>query len=335
MSFVNHRISAAPNYLPPIAADSPIQGIVLVAFGIGIFSLQDVIIRWIGSTYPAFEIVFLRGLIAMIPIGAMVYFSGGFSTLRVPHPWFNCLRGMLGLLSYTAYYMALVAMPIAEATAIFFVSPLIVTLFSALFLKETVGIRRWAAVIVGFAGVVVIMRPGAGLLNPVAVLPLLAALTYASSSIITRRIGKTQSGASLAFFAMAVFVLFSAISGALIGDGKFATISHPSIAFLLRSWTVPSLFDGLLILICGLIAAVGFFCLAQAYRIAPASVVAPFEFVAMPLAMFWGVLIWTEYPSSTTILGVVLIVGSGIYVLNREAVRKRPLATGRGIRLRL
>ncbi|MCP5001835.1 MAG: DMT family transporter [Hyphomicrobiales bacterium] len=335
MSFANQRVSAAPQFLPAAIKDSPVQGIILVASGIGIFSLQDVIIRWIGGTYPAFEIVFLRGLVALLPIGAMVYFSGGFSTLKVPHPRLNFLRGMLGLASYTAYYMALVAMPIAEATAIFFVSPMIVTLLSALFLKEKVGVRRWAAVLVGFTGVVIIMRPGTGLLDPVAVLPLLAALTYAVSQIITRRIGKSQTGPSLAFLAMTVFVLLSGFFGALIGDGRFADASHPSIVFLLSAWSVPGIFDLFLIVVCGLIAAVGFYCLAQAYRIAPASVVAPFEFVAMPLAMFWGVLIWAEHPSSTTIAGVLLIVGSGIYVLNREAVRKRPLTTGRGIRLRL
>jgi S-adenosylmethionine uptake transporter len=335
MIVVQHRAAATAQYLPQAATDSPVQSIVLVAFGIGIFSLQDVIIRWMGDSYPAFQIVFIRGLVAMIPIGAMVYFSGGFSTLNVRNPWLNVLRGALGMVSCTAYYMALVAMPIAEATAIFFVSPLIVTLFSVLFLKETVGVRRWLAVLVGFAGVVVILRPGAGLISPVVALPLLASLTYATSSILTRRIGKSQTGASLAFLSMAVFVVFSGLAGTMIGDGRFATLDHPSAAFLLRAWSFPSAFDGLLMVICGLIAAVGFFCLAQAYRVAPASVVAPFEFIAMPLAMFWGVLLWAEYPSPTTIAGVLLIVGSGIYVLNREAVRKQPLAAGRGIRPRL
>ncbi len=335
MSVVNQRVPAAPLGYLPVVKDSPVQGILLIAFGIALFSLQDVIIRWIGDTYPAFEIVFVRGLVALVPIGAMVYFSGGFSTLRTQYPRLNILRGVLAMMSYTAYYMAMMAMPIAEATAIFFVSPLLVTLFSALFLKEPVGLRRWAAVLVGFAGVVVIFRPGSGLTDPVVLLPLLAAVTYATSSILTRRIGKSQTGASLAFYAMAVFVVFSGLFGALIGDGRFASFEHPSIAFLVRAWTVPSAFDLALMSICGAIAAIGFFCLAQGYRIAPASTVAPFEFVAMPLAMLWGLLIWAEVPSPTTIVGVLLIVGSGLYVLNREAVRKRPLTTGRGLRLRL
>ena len=335
MSVVNQKVSAAQAAFVPVIVDSPIQGILLVALGMTLFSIQDVIIRWIGDSYPAFEIVFIRGLVALGPIGAMVYFSGGFATLRTPYPRLNILRGVLALMSYTAYYMAMMAMPIAEATAIFFISPLLVMLLSAVFLKEPVGPRRWVAVLAGFAGVVVTFRPGAGLIDPVVILPLVAAVTQAVSSILTRRIGRSQTGASLAFYAMSVFVVLSGIFGALIGDGKFASFEHPSITFLLRAWLTPNPLDILLMCICGGIAAVGFFCVAQAYRISPASTVAPFEFVAMPLAMLWGLLVWAEVPSQTTVFGVVLIVGSGLYVLNREAVRKRPLTTGRGLRLRL
>jgi S-adenosylmethionine uptake transporter len=315
--------------------DAPGRGIFLIAFGIGIFSVQDIIIRSLGSTYPALEIMFVRGLVAMCLIGVMVYLDGWFSTLRMRHPVLNIVRGLLQVSSYTAYYMAMAAMPIAEVTAIFFISPLVVTLFSALFLGETVGIRRWSAVLVGFAGVLVIVRPGAAVLDPVALLPLLASFTYATSVIITRRIGRTQTGSSLAFIAMSVFIVVSALAGAVMGDGRFADESHASLAFLLRGWSVPEGGDILLISACGLVAAFGFYCLAQGYRIAPASVVAPFEFVAMPLAVFWGIVVWAEYPSPATLLGITLIVCSGIYVLNREAVRKRPISTGRGIRLRL
>ena len=315
--------------------DSPGRGVFLIAAGMAIFSVQDIIIRVLSSSYPALEIMFIRGLVAIVLIGAMVYFDGGFASLRVRHPYINLLRGLLQVASYTAYYLAIAAMPIAEVTAIFFVSPLIVTLCSALFLGESVGIRRWAGVFAGFAGVLVIVRPGAAILDPVAFLPLVAAFTYATSVIITRRIGKTQTGASLALSAMLVFIIVSGFSGLVMGDGRFANDSHPSLAFLLRAWAMPAGWDLALLGACGMIAALGFYCLAQGYRIAPASVVAPFEFIAMPLAVMWGLLIWSEQPSLTTLLGITLIVGSGIYVLHREAARNRPLSTGRGIRLRL
>lgn len=318
--------------------DAPVKAIALVTFGILIFGIQDVIIRFLSSDFSAMEIMFVRGLIAILPISLFVYWEGGLSSLRIEHPFLNGLRGLLMVTSYTTYYMSLAALPIAEVTAIFFVSPIIVTLFSALFLAETVGIRRWGAVVFGFFGVLVIVRPGAGSLDPAIALPLAGALTYALSLIITRRIGRTQTGSSLAFVAMGVFVIVSGTAGAFIGDGGLVSVQadlHPSLAFLVRGWIMPDLRDGLLLVACGLISACGFYCLSQGYRIAPASVVAPFEYVAMPLAVLWGLIFWQEIPTIHTLVGIVMILASGLYILSRETVRERPLTTGRGLRLRL
>ena len=315
--------------------DSPLKGILLITSGIAVFGLQDVIIRMLSDEYAAMEIMLIRGLVALVPMTALIYWDGGFSSLRVRHPYLNLLRSLLGVCSYTAYYMSLATMPIAEVTAIFFISPLIVTLFSALFLHETVGIRRWSAVLIGFVGVLIIVQPGSDSLDPVAFLPLIAAFTYACSMVMTRRIGRTQTGASLAFISMFVFVTVSAIAGGIAGDGSFADESHPSLGFLLRAWILPDGRDLLLISICGVIAAFGFYCLSQGYRVAPASAVAPFEFIAMPLAVLWGIAFWSEYPPLSTIAGIALIIGSGLYALHREAAQKRHLNTGRGVRLRL
>lgn len=315
--------------------DTPLRGILLITAGMVVFSAHDVIIRLLSGDYSAMEIMFIRGLVALLPIALFVHWGGGFSSLKVRHPFINLLRGGLMVCAYTSYYMALAAMPIAEVTAIFFVSPLIITLFSVLFLNETVGFRRWVAVSVGFAGVLVIVQPGAEDLDPAAFLPLIASLAYAGSVILTRRIGRTQSGASLAFYAMLIFVAVSGLAGAVMGDGGYADDSHPSLDFLLRAWVMPGGRDMLLLVIIGLIAGFGFYCLSQSYRIAPASVVAPFEFVAMPLAVLWGIAVWSEYPPMTTLIGIAMIIGSGIYALHREAVRDRHLSTGRGVRLRL
>lgn len=315
--------------------DSPLRGILFITAGITVFGLQDVIIRTLSGQYAAMEIMLIRGLVALGPMALLVYWDGGFSSLRVKHPWLNLLRSLLGVCSYTAFYMSLASLPLAEVTAIFFVAPLSVTLFSALFLREAVGTRRWIAVIVGFAGVLVIVQPAGGGLEPAALLPLAAAITYACSMVMTRRIGRTQTGASLAFISMLVFVAASAVAGAIAGDGRFADESHPSLSFLLRAWVLPDEEGLLLIGICGFIAAFGFYCLSQGYRVAPASIVAPFEFVAMPLAIFWGIVFWGEYPPLSTLGGIALIIGGGLYALHREAARKRHLNSGRGVRLRL
>lgn len=317
-------------------ADNPFQGIVLIALGIATFSIQDVIIRNIGGTYPGFEIMFIRGLVAIVPIFLIVLYSGGVRTLKVRHFGLNVLRGLLGLVSYTAYYMGLQALPLAETTAIFFISPLIVTMLSAVLLRETVGIRRWCAVLAGFAGVLMIVQPTSEAISPAVGLPILAACTYAFSIILTRHVGKSQTGASLAFYAMLVFVVFSGIAGLTAGQGQLGTAAHPSLDFLTRAWVVPTPMDALMIAVCGLIAAFGFYCLAQGYKVAPVSVVAPFEFVSMPLAVFWGFVIWSEVPTVLALSGITVTILSGIYVLRRErSPGKKPLTTGRGVRLRL
>ncbi|MES0884346.1 DMT family transporter [Roseibium sp. SCP14] len=321
---------------PHLEFDESVLGVVLITLGIGVFSIQDVLIRTLGDTYPGFEIMFFRGLVAIGPIFAFVIFSGGLETLKVSHPWLNILRGLLALTSYTLYYMALQALPLAISTAIFFVSPLIVTLLSVLLLSETVGIRRFTAVLTGFIGVMVIVGPTDDGLSAEMVLPVLAAVAYAVSIIITRHIGKTQTGSSLAFYAMLTFIAVSGLAGLLLGTQTNAASYHPSIAFLLRGWVLPTASDAVLIAICGVIAAFGFYCLAQGYKVAPVSLVAPFEFVSMPLAVFWGFLVWSEVPSLLTLSGILVIIVSGVYLLQREARpdRKR-LTSGRGVRLRL
>ena len=303
--------------------DAPFTGIILVVIGVLVFSVQDVIIRLLGGGYSGFEIVHIRGLFAIIPIMIIVMINGGIKTLRMRHPFLNVARSSLMFFSYVAYYSALTAMPIAEATAIFFVSPLMITVFSVLFLKETVGLRRWIAILTGFFGILVIIQPGSESMNPAAFLPLVAALTYSGSVMITRRLGPTQNGASLAFYSMMIFILYSGLIGVFFGDGQFANESHPSLGFLTREWIIPLQEDLILLAACGLIAACGFYCLSQSYRIAPASVIAPFEYIAMPCAIFWGIVIWNEIPPMTTFIGIAIIVGSGLYVLHRESVLKK------------
>jgi S-adenosylmethionine uptake transporter len=318
-----------------VMPDLSLRGIALVAFGISIFSIQDVLIRHLSGGYSVVEIMFIRALVALGPMYFFVHIDGGFRSLKSKHPALQALRGLLGVFSYTAYYMAMASLPLATVTSIFFVSPLIVTLFSVVFLREAVGLRRWAGVLIGFAGMLVIVQPGRGPLDWAALLPIVAALTYAGSIMLTRKLGRTETGASLAFYAMVTFMAASGGAGFLFGDGALANEAHPSTAFLLRAWQLPNLADLCIIAVCGFVAAVGFYCLSQGYRLAQASVAAPFEYVALPLSIAWGYFMWDEVPTASTFLGIAMIVAGGLYVLRRETQRKRQLITGRGVRLRL
>jgi drug/metabolite transporter (DMT)-like permease len=304
--------------------DRPLSGIAYVVAGVTVFSVQDVIIKWLSGDYPVLEIVFVRSLVALVLLFAMAGLRGG-DGLRVSRPFQQAFRGLLMFLSYTTYYLALAALPLAETVSIFYSAPLFMTAFSGFLLGEHAGVRRWSAIAVGFTGVLVIMQPQ-GDLSLAAVLALAAAVTYALSAIMSRRIGETDSAESMAISACLVYAVLAGSAGLAFGDGILGGTGRPELDFLLRAWAWPGMGDFVLFCVCGLVAAIGFTCLAQAYRVAPATAVAPFEYASLPWAVLWGWAIWSEIPSSTLIVGIVLVVGSGIYVFRREAIRARERA---------
>lgn len=319
----------------PSRVDAPVKGVLCVIAGLSIFSIQDVIIKSISGTYPVHEIVFVRSLVALVPLLLIAHFDGGLSQLRTRRPWAHFVRACLMLGAYTFFYLALAALPLATAVALFFVAPLLITALSHFVLGEKSRLRRWLAVATGFIGVLVMTQPNGGAIEPAALFAVLAALFYALSVIATRLLGATESGASLAFSVTVIYVGLNGLLGLWLGGGALAQQGHPSLEFLLRAWAFPGWRDFGLMAACGLIAAFGFYFLSQAYRLAKATSVAPFEYVSLPLAAFWGFLFWNEVPDATTVLGVALIVGSGLYVLHRESVRGRRTAAGRGLRPRV
>ena len=179
------------------------------------------------------------------------------------------------------------------------------------------------------AGVVVMLRPGLGVFEAAALLPILGALCYASMTIVTRRLGVTDRASTQAFYVQCTFIVASGAMGLAVGDGRFAGGGHPSLEFLLRAWTWPSGYDGLLILACGTLIGIGAYLMSQAYRVAEANVVAPFEYVALPMATLWGFLVWGDLPDLAVVTGIALIAGSGIFVFYRETVRGRLVASQR------
>ena len=316
-------------------ARGQLGGVAYLVLGTSLFSIQDVIIKNLSGGYAAHEIVFLRGLVALAPLLFIVYRSGGMAAFRMNRPALVLLRGVIGFCCYTTYYMGLTILTLADASTLFFANPLFVTALSVPLLHEAVGFRRWLAVAAGFLGVLVVLRPDGLTLEPAMILGLAAALLYACMVILTRYIGRSESGAGLSFYSMVVFVVASAVTGLIMGDGRFAVSDHASAQFLLRAWVVPTWVDFGLIAICGIIAGVGFFCLVQAYRLSPPSIVAPFEYTALPWAVLWGYVFWGDLPDSYTLAGILLVVGSGLYIIHRERIRGRRLVSSRPMRPRI
>ena len=310
--------SISENSLPVRSRDDPASGILSLTVGIAVFSVQDVIIKLLSGTYPVYEAMMIRSLVALPLLLILVAWSGGIGSLISERAPLLTLRGIIMFVSYTSYYLAFAALPLATCVAIFFATPLFITVLSAAFLRERVDWVRWAAVLVGFAGVLIIVRPGSSVFDPAALLPVLAALTYAVSQILARRLGEDQSAAVMTFYGNGVYLVCGLVLALVFGGGGPGGDMHKSLAFLTRGWTNPDLKDLLLMAACGIIAAAGLTLLTQAYRSARASTVAPFEYTAILLSVAYGWVIWGEWPDGTSWVGILVVIGSGLAVMLNE-----------------
>ncbi len=312
-----------------------IVGILCVVTGLLVVVCNDVAIKWISGSYSIHQIVLIRSLIAIPVTLAIARFDGGWQGLKTRRPLLHLTRGLLIVIANMCYFLALAAMPLADTMALFFAAPLFITALSVPILGEKVGLRRWLAVWIGMAGVVVMLRPAAGMVQLAAVLPVVAAAAYALMQMLTRRLGVTDRATAMALYNQLTFVFVATAIGLAIGDGRFAGSENASLDFLLRAWRWPTLPAAATMIFCGLCIAVGSYLLSQAYRLAQASAVAPFEYTALPWGVLLGFLIWGDVPDLTTVIGTVLVVGSGLYVLYRENIRRQrraPGLTGRSLR---
>jgi len=295
-----------------------IQGVGFLVLGMLIFSLQDIAVKWIGGDYPVLEIVTFRSLIAL-PLTLLFYrFEGGRGLPTTQQHKLEYIRGLFYFLSYTTHFMGLAALPLAEIAAIKFSAPLMITFLSVVILGETVGPRRWLALLVGFMGVLLIVRPGLATFNMGSIFILISVLFYALAAMLTRKLQTTDSSATMAYYSSLVYLMATFILAPptiFVGDIPDA---HPSIAFLFHTWAMPSLLDWVIMSGLGLVWAGGMYCLARAYSLALASIVAPFEYIALPINIMWGFAIWHEIPTLATLAGAFLTLSSGMYILYRE-----------------
>jgi S-adenosylmethionine uptake transporter len=323
---------------PASARDNPALGVFFILLGMLVISVNDMLIKRLSGDYPLHEIVFVRSGIGVLFSLALVQVEGGFHLLRTATPGLHLLRGLLVVVANMTYFAALAVLPLADASALFFVAPLLITLLSIPLLGEKVGPRRIAAVLVGFCGVVIMLRPGMALPQNapdrlVLLLPVAAALAYALMQILTRRLGIASSASAMAVYIQGTFLAVSLGFWVVAGDGRYAVgMENESLQFLLRAWRWPEPDDRWLFVLLGTGSAVIGYSLSQAYRVAAAATIAPFEYVAMPLAIFWGWLMWGDLPDARVSAGIALIVGAGLYVYLRERKRSHPVSSKRPTR---
>ena len=286
-----------------ISRSAPIKGIGFMVAGSGLITLSDAVMKWLTTGYSIGELLFIRGLFMYLPISILVWKAGGLEVLRVRSWPGQLLRALTVVGSSYFFVTGLRHLTLADTTALAFAGPLFVTALAPLMLGEQVGWRRWAAVLVGFAGVVIMARPTGAALNLAVLLPLGAAFTGAFRDILTRRLSATETSLSILVVSTGVV----ALSG---------------LATLPLGWAVPSWGDLGMMAFSGMILGLAHYLLIEAFRAAEAAAVAPFKYSTLLWAVLLGAAVFGHVPELSMLVGAALIVASGLYILNREMRRK-------------
>ncbi len=276
------------------------RGIMLMICGIMLFGIMDTIVKWLTQDYHVLQVVWARFVFHFLIFLALYSRAGLAGIMKTRRPGLQVARSVLLLSATTFFFTALNYLPLAEAVSIGFVSPLLVTALAIPFLGERVRLRRWAAILVGFAGVLIIIRPGAGVMHWAAILPLGMAVCFAFYQILTRIASRTEDARTSQFWSPAAGVLvMSAIA--------------PFV------WTAPDATGWLLMAVAGLLGGFGHYLLIKGYEIAPASTLSPFVYTQLIWMVTLGYVIFGDFPDAYTITGGLIVIGSGLYIFRREA----------------
>jgi drug/metabolite transporter (DMT)-like permease len=291
--------------LPVRQQDSPVLGIGAMVISVVLFSVMDSMVKWLGGIYPTHQIMFFRCSIALAPILVIIYLRGGSSLLKLQEPGWLLLRCLLGITAMGFAFYAFSLMRLADGIAILHTTPLFMTLLSIVFLKERVGLHRWSAVVAGFVGMLIIIRPGQSMFESGSVYMLIAAFCISGTTILIRHLSIRSDPINLTFY--------FTITGAAIS----------SIGFVFWGWQAPSANDWLLFIGIGLFGGLAQYFMTVSYRHAQIATVAPLKYLSIGIGGVIAYLVWGEIPDIQSFIGISIIVGSGLYTLQRELHHNR------------
>jgi drug/metabolite transporter (DMT)-like permease len=283
------------------------RGVLAVCGCMASYTVNDVLVKQILLTYPAGEVIFVRGVMCSFLIGAVAIWLGHGRAIRSAMSGLLASRSLCDGLSTAGFIAALAHMKLANIAAVLQIAPLIITALSVAIYREAVGWRRWSAIGVGFAGTLLVIKPIPSEFDIWTLVAVASALAAAVRELQTRQIGQSAPVMVVAFWA--------AIAITLCGLG-FLPIEE------WRAFTAPDLFQ---LFVAAIFVGLAIFLLALGFRGVDLSVVAPFRYVYLITSALGGFLVFREVPDHWTVVGAILIVGSGIYLLHREAVRRREL----------
>jgi len=277
----------------------PGRGLLYMASAVFFLTMLDAGVKWLTDDYSPFQIAFLRYVVGLLFAIGIATQAGGLRTLKTKRPGGHALRSIFNIGTMLTFYYALAMLPLADTMAITYAGPLFMTILSVLLLKEKVGPRRWGAVLIGFVGVLVILQPSGTGFNWAAVLALSSAFLYALTLITSRQLSGTESSHTILFY-------YSV--GVLIVTG----------ATMPWLWVTPSWSDLWVFLLVGVAGSIGQFCLNQAFRYSEVSLLAPIDYTGLVWGTLFGWALWSQLPSVTVIVGSLIVVGSTLYIVNRE-----------------
>jgi drug/metabolite transporter (DMT)-like permease len=280
-----------------------LRGMLAMLLAVASFSLMDAALKILSPHYPPMQVAALRGWSSLPLVALWVLIDGGpRQLLRVRWP-LHLLRGLLSIVMLSAFAYALRTLPLADTYALFFVAPLIITALAALVLRETVDWRGWVAILVGFCGTLIVLRPtGAGVLTLAGLCVLVSATGYAISAIAVRVLGRSDTVQAMVFWMLAM-------------TSVFAT------ALAWREWTPILAAHWRVIILLAVSGAIGQYAITEAFRRAAASRIAPLEYTALVWGIILDRLVWHTLPDAVTLAGAAVIIASGLYLLQRERGR--------------
>ncbi len=308
-----------------LVTDNRWRAMYFVLLAVGFASSQDAIVKYMSGSYPVYETVFIRGLVT-IPIMAVWLLRGqGLAALNTPALKYVVLRGFILCSAYFCYIMAIAAMPMANAVSIYFTMPFFVAGLVGWTLGEHVPLYRWFAIVAGFAGVLIMVRPGSAHFEPASIFALLSALGYALGQMMSRRLAQTVPAVVIANWQNMIYFGAAIAVGLVVNLFGFTGASNHSIAFLTRPILIPNFNDALLLTLMGALSAIVMVLYINAYKNAEANFVAPFEYTAMFWAVLYGITVFGDFPDKWTWTGAAIVVGAGLYMLWRD---HQPKSTG-------
>lgn len=309
-----------------LATDNRALALACVLVGVGLASAQDAVVKYMSSGYPAYETLLFRCVGSLPVIAFLLWREGRGWSIATPLWRRVCLRGLILSAAYLCFVLAIAAIPIANAVAIYFTMPFFVAGLAGPLLHERVRFHRWLAIIAGFIGVLIMVRPGAGVFEPASLLALGSAMGYAVGQMLGRPLSQKVSPIVIATWQNFIYAGMALAIGIIFNSFDFGHFTHPSLVFLSRPPMWPTAFDAIMLFGHGILAGTAMILFINAYRLAETNFVAPFEYSAMIWAVIYGIVLFGDFPDFWTWIGAGIVVVAGIVMILRDRALDRALA---------